>query len=121
MGTVISSLIYLMRTKNMMTFSKPDLYGLAKDIEDYRQLSKAIIRILLFLGYIVQVGERYYQRTYKKPPAIGFNAFHYVTELPSTSSVQSITITSTPLKSSVLQKNSLDRKRASVKEEKRLE
>jgi hypothetical protein len=35
MGTVISSLIYLMRTKNIMTFSKPDLYCLDKNIEDY--------------------------------------------------------------------------------------
>jgi hypothetical protein len=106
----------------MMTFSNPDVYSLGKGIEDYRQLSKAIIRMLLFFGYIVQVGERHYQGTYEKPPAIGkLDTFQYVTELPPTSSVQSITITLTLLKSRILQKNLLDRKRASVKEEKYLE
>jgi hypothetical protein len=104
-----------------MTFSKPDPYSLGKNIGDYRQLSKAIIRMLLFFGHIIQVGERHYQRTYKKSPAIGFDAFQYATELSPTSSVQSITVTSILLKSSMLQKNPLDKKRASVREEKRLE
>jgi hypothetical protein len=104
-----------------MTFSKHDPYSLGKDTEDFRQLYKVIIRILLFFGYIFQVGGRHYQRTFKKLPAIGFDAFQYVTELLPTSSVQSITITSTLLKSRMLQKNSLDRKRAGVEEEKRIE
>jgi hypothetical protein len=104
----------------MMTFSNPDVYSLGKGIEDYRQLPKGIIHMLLFFGYIVQVGRRHYHRTYKKPPAIGLDAFRYVTELPQTSSVQSITITLIHLKSRILQKNPLDRKRASVKEEKHL-
>jgi hypothetical protein len=104
-----------------MTFSKPDPYSLGKNIGDYRQLSKAIIHMLLFFDYIIQVGERHYQRTYKKSPAIGFDAFQYATELPPTYSVQSITVTSILLKSSMLQNNSLDKKRESVKEKKRLE
>jgi hypothetical protein len=96
-----------------MTFSKPDLYGLSKNPEDYTQLSKAIIHLLSFFGHILQVGERHYQRTYKKLPVIGFDAIQYVTELPLTSSVQLITITLTHL---ILQENSLDEKSASVKE-----
>jgi hypothetical protein len=118
MGTVISSLIYSLRIKNVMTFGKADLYCLSRDIEYIKQLLKRIIRMLLFFGYIVQVGRQHYHRTYKKPPAIGLDAFQYVTELPQTSSVQSITITLTHLKSRILQKNPLDRKKASVKEEK---
>jgi hypothetical protein len=47
--------------------------------------------MLLFFGYIVQVGERHYQRTYKKPPAIGLDAFQPPTEPPSSSSIQPIT------------------------------
>jgi hypothetical protein len=101
-----------------MTFGKPDLYCLNKDIEDIRQLPKGIIHMLLFFGYIVEVGRWHYHRTYKKLPAIGLHAFQYVNELPQTSSVQSITITLTHLKSRILQKNPLDRKKASVKEEK---
>jgi hypothetical protein len=101
----------------MMTFSKPDLYGLANDMEEYRRLSKAIIHVSLFFGYIVQVGGQHYQRTHKKSPTTGFDAFQYVTELPSTSSVQSITVISSLLKSKMLQNNSLD-KRTRVKEEK---
>ena len=46
--------------------------------------------MLMFFGYIVQVGERHYQRTYKKPPTIGLDAFQPPTQ-PPTSSIQPIT------------------------------
>jgi hypothetical protein len=104
-----------------MTLGKPDLYCVGKDIEDYGQLPKAKVHMLVFFGYIVQVGRLHYHRTHKEPLAIRLDAFQYVPELLQTSSVQSITITSTNLRSRILQKISLDRKRASVKEEKRLE
>jgi len=69
-GTVISSLIYLMRTKNIMTFNNPDAYSLGKNIDENSQLRKATIDMLLFFGSILQVSERHYQRTYKKLTAI---------------------------------------------------
>jgi hypothetical protein len=105
-----------------MTFSKPDLYRLDKDIVDYRQLPKTIIRMLLFLGYVAPVGECNYQTTYEKPPATGLNAFQFGIEISPTSSVQLATITLTYLKPRIiLQKDLLDGKRASVKEEKYIE
>jgi len=104
----------------MITSSKPDLYRFGKDREDYRQPPKAIIRMLLILGCVVPVGGCHYQTIYKKPPATGFDAFRYGTELSPTPSVQLITTTLTYLKLRIiLQKDPLDRKRASVKEDKK--
>lgn len=76
MGTVISSLIYLMRTKNLMISSERDAYSLGKNIEDNSQLPKAIIDMLMFFGYILQLGRRHYQRTRKKLTAIRVSRYN---------------------------------------------
>ncbi len=56
-------------------FTKPDLYGLGKDIEGNRQPPKAIIDMLLHFGYIIQQGKRHYQRTTKKLPQAPLDLF----------------------------------------------
>lgn len=73
-----------------MAFSKPDLYVLGKEVEGKTQLHKAIIEMLMFFGYILQVDGRHYKRTSKKPPTIELDAFQSPTE-PPTSSIKPTT------------------------------
>lgn len=56
-------------------FTKPDLYKLGKDIEGNRQPPKAIVDMLMFYGYLVEIKPRLYQRTDKKLSSNGLDAF----------------------------------------------
>jgi hypothetical protein len=57
-------------------FTKPEVYGLGKEIEGNRQPPKAIIDMLLHFGYLIQISPKHYQRTDKKPPVSGLEPFH---------------------------------------------
>lgn len=101
-----------------MTFSKPSQCGLNYNGVDYIQLSKTTVYLLSSFDCYLQVDERHYKRRYRKPPAIGFNEFKYITLLSSASFVQSITFILTLLKPKMLRNNFLDEDTASAKEKK---
>src|SRR5439155_17937952 len=63
-------------------FSKADLRSLGRDIEGNRQPPKAIIDMLLYHGYIVLKGDKYYERTERQLPKRDLHDFQ---NQPSTS------------------------------------
>lgn len=77
---LVKAIVGIDETFKGRPFTKPELYGLGKEIEGNRQPPKAIVDMLLFFGYLIEISPRRYQRTDKKPPVSGLDAFQPPTD-----------------------------------------